>query len=313
MDNQELTVGQVSNKLVGDLPPQVVSADSASAPVNADSGTAAENEVVAEEVENEVVDPNATVAAPKKGDEANKRIRELAAEKKRLEQENAYLKGLAEGVTKRPDAVTDKPAEPIIPAEDVQPIAPKADTFDTFEEYETAKEQYIVDRTLWQLRQDRKKEAEEEKKKQQVTSMQEEVTRVQKNWTTQSAKAKSKYQDFDAVVSSPTFVQTGVTAFLIQDSEVAGDLAYHLATHPEEMDRLNKLQPHAAAKAIGILEKQIADSASTPKQKNIISQAPEPVSTVSGGAGISDNVNLQDLPIDEYVKRMNQARRKKGA
>lgn len=310
MENEKVVISQESNKLAGDLSPDVVSADPASAPVNADSGTATELEVVVEKLEEGVVDPNATVVTPKKGDEANKRIRELAADKKKLEQENAYLKGLAEG-SKLPAATTAKPAEQVL-VEDVQPVAPKADSFDTFEEYETAKDQYIVARTLWQLKQNRKKEEEVEKEKQKVTSMQREVTRVQENWNTKSAQSREKYQDFDTVASNPAFVQTGVTAFLIQDSEVAGDLTYYLATHLTEMDRLNKLPPHAAAKAIGILEKQIIDSAKTPKPKNIISQAPEPVSTVSGG-GMSDNVDIQDLPIEEYVKRVNQAQRKKGA
>ena len=65
----------------------------------------------------------------------------------------------------------------------------------------------------------------------------------------------------------------------IANSDHGPALAYHLATHLDEADRIARMSPHLAALQLGRLEAQV----SVPKRKPV-TQAPPPAPTLSGGS-----------------------------
>jgi hypothetical protein len=289
------------------ISPVVVPADSTPAvenpPVNivADSGTTTPPEGT-----DASVTPTAPVIPPVvEPTEAEKRIRKLVAQKKDEEKlrikeqgEKEYWRGVAEG------RVTSKPADSNPPGtSDVPPAQPNIDKFETYEEYEQAKDKYLISQAKWEIKQDAAKEEAKRKEEGEKNKQQTERQRVVQNWTNQRALAQDKYPDFETTVADPSFVQTAVTSFLIQESEVAGDLAYYLAKNPAEMAKLNNLPPHKAAKALGVLERKFTSS--TPAARNVLSQAPAPITPVQSGGG-AINEDESNLPMDEYVRRRNR-------
>jgi hypothetical protein len=226
--------------------------------------------------------------------EAEKRIQRLVAERKEAEElaeknarEAEYYKGLAEGRTPKPS-----PEKPVPPAADTAPAPPDVTKYEKYEDYERAKETYLVEKAKYEIRQEAKADAEKKKKE-----------AVDRTWNEKVAAAATKHADFQRVIGNPAFVQSDPVAFLIKDSEIGGELAYYLGTHLDVTAKLNALPPHVVAKEIGKIEAQLLTPKAEP-QKNIISQAPEPIKTVAG-AGPTAEVDEQDLPMEEFAKRRN--------
>lgn len=269
----------------------------------------------AENTENGVVETPAvatvvTTPAPSsvvEPTDAEKRIRQLIAQKKEEEEKRReeekkaeYWRGMAESRT------VPTSTESVTPPDlaNVAPVPPNIDKYETFEEYEVAKETYLISKAKWEIKQDAAKEEAKRKEEEKKTRQQNEFRRIQSNWESKKAEAQVKYPDFHTTISDPNFVQTGVMQLLIQDSEVAGDLAYYLAKNPAEMARLNSLPSYQAAKAVGVLERKFIAN-NTPPPQNILSQAPTPITPVQPVGGVGD-VDEQDLPIEEFVRRRNQ-------
>lgn len=72
----------------------------------------------------------------------------------------------------------------------------------------------------------------------------------------------------------------------IMESDIAGEIAYHLATNPDEARRIAALTPHSQAREIGKLEAKLS-AAPAPQQKpaKTLTNAPEPAPTVRGVNG----------------------------
>ena len=296
MENTELNPAAVT---VASAPTNVV--NSAITPVSAEPGVV----VTPVGAVTAGVTPPSGMAEPT---EAEKRIRQLVAQRKEAEERErkkemdaAYWKGVAESRS------TVLPGNTVITPPDLAnaaPVAPDQDKFETYEEYEEAKDKYLVARAKWEIKQESAKEEAKRKEEEKSNRQKSEIQRIRGNWESKKAEAQVKYPDFHITISDPNFVQTGVTALLIQDSDVAGDLAYYLAKNPAEMTRLNSLPPHQAAKQVGVIEMKLR-SVSHPAPQNIISQAPNPITPVQPAGGVQD-VDEQDLPIEEFVRRRNQ-------
>lgn len=112
--------------------------------------------------------------------------------------------------------------------------------------------------------------------------------------------AQEKYPDFMDTISNPDFRQSGPVADAIKSSEIGGDVAYFLAKNLDVANSLNAMSPIQAAREIGKIEAKIL-ATPKPTPPPVISQAPEPISTVvPGDSGVT--VELKDLPMDDYFK-----------
>jgi hypothetical protein len=226
--------------------------------------------------------------------EAEKRIKQLVAQRKeeetlrlQKEREAEYWKGVAEG---RRGIDPAAPAPALGP--DAPPVPPEIAKFEKFEEFERAKDEYLIKRAKWEMKQDAAKEAAKAK-----------VERVNNTWTEKMREAEGKYPDFKSVIANPSFIQTDAVAFLIKDSDIGPDVAYYLGSNLAEMTRINALPPHQAAKEIGKIEAKLLAPKPVDPPKNLISQAPEPIKPVVP-APLTE-VDEDKLPIEEFVKRRN--------
>ena len=91
--------------------------------------------------------------------------------------------------------------------------------------------------------------------------------------------ARQTLKDFDEVTKAATMSPTHPAVIhLILSSEKGPELAYYLSKNPKVVQRLNEMQPFAAAREIGKLEASV--SSATPKTAT---KAPAPVEPLRGG------------------------------
>jgi hypothetical protein len=118
---------------------------------------------------------------------------------------------------------------------------------------------------------------------------------LRENWQAQRAEATERYADFDAVVGQPGLFPMGAALpALIQSSEMAADLAYHIASNRALHDALVSMTPVEVAREIGRLEARL----SVPQPRKTTS-APDPISPVRGGSS-SPVKDPMKLTADEY-------------
>lgn len=184
--------------------------------------------------------------------------------------------------------------------------APKREDFKSDEEYQDA----LFDHR-YKLR--RAKEAMEESRKS-------EEGRLKDNFTTyQNAVAELKeqeaYEDWDEVVGKSTPISEAVYFSILELREDGARVTYYLATHPEELDRLNKLSHHAAAMEVArLLDSKLKTGAPKPGEagKSVTPKPrprlPEPVRPVSTGATAS-TVTSRDAALKRDFKSFKRAQR----
>lgn len=71
----------------------------------------------------------------------------------------------------------------------------------------------------------------------------------------------------------------------IQESEAAGEIAYHLANDPDLSRRIAALSPHSQVREIGKIEAALAASPTPPKPVNHVPKAPPPPPSLRGTGG----------------------------
>ena len=199
----------------------------------------------------------------------------------------AYLEGQL--------AAAQRTAEPAAPAQpDGPPVEPDIDQFpDDYAAFERAQRRYIVDVAKYELKQEHQ---QAQTQAAQVQSQQQ----IEANWRKAMTTAQEKYPDFIDTISNPDFGQSSSVADAIKSSEIGGDVAYFLAKHLDVANSLNAMSPIQAAREIGKIEAKIL-ATPKPTPPPVISQAPEPISTVvPGDSGVT--VELKDLPMDDYFK-----------
>ncbi len=94
-------------------------------------------------------------------------------------------------------------------------------------------------------------------------------------------------------------------ALAIKESEAAPQVLRYLSAHRDEAARISRMNPIAAAREIGRIE-ALAEVPSRPRDLRTVSQAPEPVRPVGGTKG-SIETDDERVPIDEFVRRRNEA------
>jgi hypothetical protein len=188
---------------------------------------------------------------------------------------------------------TPTPAAPAAPGDQ----APQPEQFATHQQYVQAVAQWTV-------------EQHQRAQAQQAAHQQ-----VQTAWEQQEAKAKAKYSDYDeALASDPTRYHPAVLHAL-QTSELGAEVAYHLATHPEEAQRIAALPPAHAVRALGKLEARLeAPTATngstpvspaqqpTPDKTPTPTPKPRPMQPVGGTGSAGSTKSPEQMDYDEYTR-----------
>jgi len=153
--------------------------------------------------------------------------------------------------------------------------APKPEDFPTYEDFLDARAEFRAKEAT------RKEWAAIKAEEQQAQRVQAEQTRAQSaesNWSQRASEAAAKYPDFEQKISTVAPLNP-VAQAVLKASPMAGDLAYHLAAHPELIDKLNGMHPLDQAAEMGRIEGKLTGTGGQPK----VSQMPKPMTPINGG------------------------------
>lgn len=255
------------------------SEDVSETPEKAESTEADSTEVQEEETQEEKEE------SPKELSQKEKRKKDREY-KARLREEAAEANRELERATKRQERIT-KAGESSTP-----PVEKE------FEDYS----EYIAAKAVWKYSQEsHSREAEavgsevEEAQRKLEHIGETEKRLVQENFAAQVADARTRYTDFDAVVTAHDAPIAKHVAEVVMQSDVGADVAYHLASNKALAAEISAMSPIEAARAIGRIEAGF----SAPKSRSQ-STAPDPITPVKGKA--SATKDPERMSFTEFVK-----------
>lgn len=170
------------------------------------------------------------------------------------------------------------PQEPAKPQPQAQG-EPTRDQYGTYEEFIEARAEFRADRKVDQKFNERDTQDRERTAKSQAETQREQFRKAMKD----SAK---DIEDFDDVMGGikATDPVSKVSASAIDAAEAPGKVLYHLATHPDEAERIAGLSTGKQAREIVRLEEKLAKPPVKP------SKAPEPIKPVGGKTTVGDEM-----------------------
>lgn len=171
-----------------------------------------------------------------------------------------------------------------------QPQAPVSNEpkREAFEDYEA----YIEARAEWKAEQALLKHREAEKKQSVEQTRATEAQKLQARYQDTVEAARVELPDFDEVVGEADIPITDAMRDAILDSPLGAKLTYHLAKHPEEVERIARMSPVQQLKAIGVIEASLSSPVKTTK-------APAPIKPIGGASSVSRDPSRMSM--DEYV------------
>lgn len=182
--------------------------------------------------------------------------------------------------------------------EPAAPQAPKQEDFATYEDYIRADARFVAQQEA------RQAYAAERQREQQAAQQQAEQFRLQnaqQNWNQKTSEAAAKYPDFEQKLFMAPKITNDYTSAVLMASPMAGELAYHLASNPETVTRLNGMHPLDAAAELGRIEGKLQGSSGQPVKKPSAGiPALNPVGTGNKPAAV-DPYALE-TSVEDYVR-----------
>lgn len=177
------------------------------------------------------------------------------------------------------------------------PAKPALESFETYDEYVDALTDWKTDLKFAQR--DFQTQVQQQKTQHQ---------QVYEDHGKRTTEAKARYPDFDAVIAASSDIparQELISA--IVESDVSGDLLYHLAKNPAEVEKLNNLPERAMLRELGKIESRIATGVAPKKASN----APPPIAPVGSGGGKVAKA-IADMTDEEFLESENQKAAARG-
>lgn len=172
---------------------------------------------------------------------------------------------------------------------------PKESEFTDYNEYLIALGAYQAARG-WDERQSREAEEQVSQHDQRLQEVERQrQAEIAQEWAAQVADAKTRYADFDKVVSDPTLPIAQHVATMIASSDNGADLAYYLGTNRNEAASISQMPPMEAARALGRIEARM----SLPKPKTT-TETPDPIEPVKPKATATKDPSK--MSVAEYRK-----------
>ena len=224
---------------------------------------------------------------------AERRIKQLVAEKHARDREISRLKGLVEG-----KGISDSSQTMPHPVAPVGPTAPpQAKDFTDYDDY-------LVAKAAHKIKMDQVAEEQARQAKEFQTSME-----VINNAFNERIDADSENNpDITKIRDRVGMRISPAVGLAIKQSESAPDLIRYLDANPGEISRLSGMNPIAAAKEIGRIEMKLSSNEPT-KVKTV---APAPViPTSKGSESVVAKKNDDEKPMDDYMKDFRSRGRKR--
>lgn len=196
------------------------------------------------------------------------------------------------------------------PAGQTQPEGPKPkptqDQFQSYEEFIEALTDHKMEQRELALAQKAREWQAQEQERQRLNG-----------WQSRVGEFKQTAADFDDMLQSVDHIQIPpALQQALMESETGPQLAYALAKDPKELERIAKLPPLAAIRALGAFEAHIANgngNGTAPKAKETapppvpVSKAPPPVRPVAtGSSSMTTRKPVEEMTYQEY-KRHREA------
>lgn len=193
------------------------------------------------------------------------------------------------------------------PAPAAEKVQPKPEDFTTVAEYTDALTDWKVDRKF------------AEREQQQIEAQ----ARAQAEANDKAFKARlaatmKEIPDYQEVVDGTDAIARHHILNYLLESEVGPKLQYHLAKHPDVLDRLNSLSPIKAIAELGKLEDKldtkVEPKADTAKLNGLsVSQAPAPITPIDGKATPvhKDPATMSIQELRAYEREREAAKRKR--
>ncbi len=214
----------------------------------------------------------------KQKEEAKEEPKKKSRTQRKIEKQARELKELREFKDSHQDS-EDKPGN-----ED----APDVDDFETFEEYEEALAEHEAPKV------------EEKKEEPQNREMKEKVDELFEY-------GAEDYDDFDELVGAEDLAISQDMLASIVDSDNPTDLAYYLATHKDEAREIAGLGQRAMNKRLFKIELTL-DKTTTKQVRT--SNAPKPITPVTGSSATSKSLNDENLSFEEHEALLNSQKAK---
>lgn len=124
--------------------------------------------------------------------------------------------------------------------------------------------------------------------------------------------AAEKHEDYwDVVYDENATFMNGTLLETVMELPGAGELVYHLNTHPDEARKIAAMTPARMAAALGRLEDKLTTE-TKPKDTNPkLTKAPDPPSEISGTT--QGEVDLNKVGVEDYMRiRREQLKERRG-
>jgi len=250
------------------------------APVEVQNATPPTEETVPSEVENTEpeVKPERTFTQKELDDILQRRLAKKSREIERYSRAEAELQLLKSQMQPK--------AEPVNRGE------PKPDQFQDYESYIEAVTDWKVEQKFKGI------QAQNEQERQRQAQ-----TQHEQRLASNIAKTASKYEDFEEVVSNEDLPITFAMRDAIGESDIGGDIAYHLGTNIHEAGRIARPSPIAQVRAILGLESKLK------APKKATTDAPEPITPSGSRATVSKSPDqMTDKEFADWRKKHIKAR-----
>jgi hypothetical protein len=167
---------------------------------------------------------------------------------------------------------------------------------------------FVREHAAWAAREELRKAKEEEA---QQKKQEKERERHQK-YEERVNKTRTKYEDFDDLVTDPALPITPDMADYIRESDEGPEVAYWLAKNPQEAARIAQMNGRDADRALARIEARLSTPAPAPAAPKPVTNAPPPPPTVGTASAAAKPGLADDGSIKDWMKeRTNQLRKRK--
>lgn len=182
-----------------------------------------------------------------------------------------------------------------------QIVAPKYEDFSDQDQYESARDEYLIQRTKQEaLNEFEQRQAEQASRAQQEQIQQEHVKKRQKFADNVKAES-SQYEDLERVVYSAPISNGPVADYILMSDKGVG-IAYHLGTHLDELDRINQLDPISATRELALLEARLQK----PQPKKL-TNAQEPIKPLGNSERVDKDPD--SMSANEWLAWRNKTKK----
>lgn len=190
-------------------------------------------------------------------------------------------------------ALKSRAPEPQKPADSGEP---KRENFESYESYLEARADYRADRRI-------DERIAREREQASASNAEAEQRKVTESFQKRVQEVAKEIDDFEDVLAASDAPMTRAMSEAILHADEGPKLAYHLAKHPEEAERIAAMPAARQAIEIGKLEAKIA-AAPKPEPKTP-SKAPEPIKPLGG-----NTVATEAMPTDPDQYRLWRLRQR---